>query len=155
MPSGVYSRKLVPLLERIRRRIKISPGGCWLWSGAIAPNGYGSLGIGQRSLSAARKIYAHRLSYELHVGAIPEGLDLDHLCRVRHCVNPSHLEPVTRQENVRRGVGSNVGDYNGKKSHCVNGHAFDKVNTYLRPTGGRSCRACLRARRIRKHVSAD
>ena len=67
--------------------------GCWIWRGRIAPNGYGRLG----------SKYAHRVMYELHVGPIPTGLDVDHLCRVRHCVNPRHLEPVTRSENLRRG----------------------------------------------------
>lgn len=81
------------LYERVDRR----PAGCWLWTGTIAPNGYGYFAIKGRSQQA------HRVAYELLVGPIPDGLDLDHLCRVRACVNPDHLEPVTRSENNRRG----------------------------------------------------
>lgn len=73
------------------------PNGCWLWSGAITSTGYGHLAVNRRW------VRAHRWYYEYYVGAIPEGLQLDHLCGVRHCVNPAHLEPVTQTENVRRG----------------------------------------------------
>lgn len=70
------------------------PAGCWPWLGAIAPSGYGRV----------HSRWAHRLSYEFLVGPIPAGLDIDHLCRNRLCVNPAHLEPVTRLVNVRRGL---------------------------------------------------
>lgn len=70
---------------------------CWLWQKTIARHGYGII------MNKGKRIYAHRLSYETHVGPIPEGLTIDHLCRVRSCVNPKHLEPVTRGENARRG----------------------------------------------------
>jgi hypothetical protein len=73
---------------------------CWLWTGARTHAGYGLLTINYANH------YAHRWSYELHVGPIPPGLDLDHLCRVRHCVNPEHLEPVTRKTNLNRGAGN-------------------------------------------------
>ena len=74
--------------------------GCWLWVAMLGSGGYGRFKVGNKN------VYAHRLSYEHHVGAIPEGLDLDHLCRTRCCVNPTHLEPVTRKENIRRGLGN-------------------------------------------------
>lgn len=71
---------------------------CWNWTGALTTAGYGSL------TKNYQRMYAHRWSYEQHVGPIPEGLALDHLCRNRSCVNPDHLEPVTIGENVRRGM---------------------------------------------------
>ncbi len=67
---------------------------CWLWRGRVAPNGYGTIG----------KEYAHRVSYERARGPIPPGMELDHLCRVRGCVNPNHLEVVTKSENAKRGL---------------------------------------------------
>ena len=71
--------------------------GCWLWQGAINTNGYGNFH------NKGRTVKAHRFAYEICVGEIPKGLTIDHLCRVRHCVNPSHLEPVTMRENFLRG----------------------------------------------------
>lgn len=104
-------------------------GGCWLFTGFVAPNGYGQ---SQRKL-------AHRLSYELYVGPIPEGTEIDHLCRVRHCVNPAHLEAVSHYENNRRGVG--ISANNIRKTHCVNGHEFTPENTRMY-RGWRTCRKC-------------
>lgn len=88
---------------------------------------------------------AHRFAYEDIVGPILEGLTIDHLCRVRHCVNPAHLEPVTHLENVRRGNG---GLNQLAKTHCPKGHPYDEENTYRLPSrpSGRYCRACRRER---------
>lgn len=89
--------------------------------------------------SKSKKLLAHRWSYEFHVGPIPEGLDLDHLCRNRGCVNPDHLEPVTREENIRRAFAT--------VTHCPSGHPYSDENTYVRPgTVHRKCRACARQR---------
>lgn len=82
--------------ERFRALYDVIDTGCWIWRGTPGANGYGRLSIGNRPT------YAHRAAYELHVGPIPAGLTIDHLCRVRMCVNPDHLEPVTRAENTRR-----------------------------------------------------
>src|SRR5689334_7081030 len=71
-------------------------GDCWLWTGAVNDSGYGAIWDGYRL------VYAHRLSWELHGGTIPEGFDLDHLCLTRTCVNPAHLDPTTHGDNVRR-----------------------------------------------------
>lgn len=102
---------------------------CWLWTGHINTSGYGQIRWG------GPKARAHRIAYELEVGPIPEGLELDHLCRVRHCVNPSHLEPVTRRVNVHRGEGG--AGRNSRKTHCPRGHAYDYA------VGGRRyCRTC-------------
>ncbi len=109
---------------------------CWLWRGATNGQGYGVIGVD------GHQRYAHRLSYELFVGPIPDGLELDHLCRTPACVNPAHLEPVTHQENIRRGF-----EARGPLTHCTRGHAFDEVNTYVSPIGFRSCRQCARDKR--------
>lgn len=111
-------------------------GDCWVWLGPTDQNGYGQLTRNGRIKKA------HRYAYEQSIGEIPAGLSLDHLCRVRECVRPSHLEPVTTRENVLRGVGPTA--INAAKDQCVNGHPFDKANTQIRPGGGRRCRACHR-----------
>lgn len=110
---------------------------CWLWRGTIMPNGYGTF-TSERGGSAL----AHRIAYELAKGPVPDGLPLDHLCRVRHCVNPAHLEPVTNQENLRRGDGWT--GQRARQTHCKHGHPFDEANTRIRPNGTRQCRACAR-----------
>lgn len=109
--------------------------GCWKWTGSRNPSGYGLLGVVGAS-GRQTTMGAHRVAYELLVGPIPDGLEIDHLCRVRHCVNPAHLEPVTRQENMRRGSKAN-------QTHCKRGHALAGANMYKRSNGTRACRACL------------
>lgn len=118
-------------------------GPCWLWLGTKNSYGYGRLIINKHERGA------HRFAYERQVGPIPAGLEIDHLCRVRHCVNPTHLEPVTTTVNIRRGIRAN-----SLKTHCKYGHAFDEANTY-RCHGHRYCRACGResARRKRKEAA--
>jgi hypothetical protein len=100
-------------------------------------------------------IPVHVAVYELLVGAVPEGLQLDHLCRVRHCCNPRHLEPVTGKENVRRGI---VSAYQRSiplwMTHCRRGHEFTPENTYVPPSGQRVCRSCLRAAQARWYRKA-
>lgn len=129
-----FGKRQPPLSARIAKKIRLEKNrGCWLWCGATDRLGYGVMRI------AGKLKKAHRISYEIHRGDIPPGLCLDHLCRVRNCVNPEHLEPVTPGENTRRG---DAWKYNGLKTHCKHGHEFNDKNTYFRPTGGRTCRVC-------------
>lgn len=115
-------------------------GECWIWTGDVNPvNGYGQFSVRRRTYRA------HRLAWQLWRGPIPDGLFLDHLCRVRRCVNPAHLEPVTHDENMRRSAWAT-------KTHCIHGHPFDEENTlYRRPNKrGRTCRRCA-AERSRRY----
>src|SRR5687767_12328790 len=118
------------LPDRIAQRIDRTPT-CWLWTGYVAPHGYG------RVRYQGKQYGVHRLMYALLVGPIPEGLQLDHLCRVRHCCRPEHLEPVTGRENVLRGV--TLPAANARKTRCPQGHPLDAV-----AAGDRRCSTCRR-----------
>ena len=108
---------------------------CWLWIGSMTSLGYGQLYHNKTTVSA------HRIAYELCKGSIPKGLTIDHLCRVRHCVNPEHLEAVTGKENTLRGVGPSA--INAKKTHCPQGHPYSGNNLYIHPKRkSRMCRIC-------------
>ncbi len=109
-------------------------GPCWEWTGANTA-GYGVYGRGPQKL-------VHRMSYELHIGPIPAGLQIDHLCRNRCCLNPDHLEVVTGAENLRRSLGPT--GLNAQKTHCKRGHPFDEGNTRIGKDGSRNCRTCVR-----------
>ncbi len=111
-----------------------SLGACWLWLGAKVHNGYGQL---KRS---GKMVRAHRYAYELLIGPIPDGLQLDHLCRIPNCVNPDHLETVTSRENTMRGV--SFAALNARKTHCPQGHPYSGANLHIRPRGTRKCRMC-------------
>ena len=112
---------------------------CWLWTRTKDTGGYGVFCLSK----PYRKVPAHRFAYGLLVGPIPAGLDLDHLCRVRNCVNPAHLEPVTRHENLRRGVGVRT-MVNAARTHCIRGHLLSGDNLYVNLKGERHCRECAR-----------
>lgn len=129
-----------PIEDRFWEKVdKTDDGGCWLWTAYTMPNGYGLFGVRR-----GKMILAHRFAYQVRVGEIPSGLVIDHLCRVRNCVNPTHLEAVTQWENVLRGAGGP----NGRKTHCPNGHEYTEENVYRRPgyPGSRYCRQCRRER---------
>jgi hypothetical protein len=123
---------------KVRDAEDLSPNGmsgCMIWTAQIIPSGYGTF----RMNNPRRQVVAHRVAYELVIGAIPEGLELDHLCRRRCCVNPAHLEAVTHRENVLRGT---AGDQERVKTHCAQGHPFTPENTYVNDKGWRRCRTC-------------
>lgn len=131
-------RNRVPLEERFWRYALPEPNsGCWLWIGSIRPDGYG-----QFSVSAGRARVAHIVAWEMYRGPVPEGLELDHLCRVRSCVNPDHLEPVTHRTNLLRGTGASA--RNVDKTHCPHGHEYTDDNVYFH-RGGRHCRICQKS----------
>ena len=113
---------------------------CWVWLGKPASTGYGQIGFGKRSERKTRN--AHRVVYELLVGDIPEGKQLDHLCRNRMCVNPAHLEPVTQRENLLRG--DTIPAKNSSKTNCIRGHKLTVDNTRdYAGRGGRQCKTCV------------
>lgn len=120
-------------LLRFIEKVDEAENGCWIWTATTSRGGYGMFMLDK--LRAA-----HRVSYMNFVGPIPDGMDLDHLCRVRHCVNPQHLEPVTAWENWNRGT--NPAAVNSRKTHCIRGHEFTPENTITRRNGGRGCKAC-------------
>jgi len=109
---------------------------CWLWTGRLVTGGYGMFAITHDT-----SIMAHRFAYELLIGPVPEGLELDHIwprCQNKNCVRPDHLEPVTRGENAHRRA--------MKQTHCKRGHEFTDENTYRAPSTPtiRRCRACAK-----------
>lgn len=132
-----------PALERFAEKIALRDDGCIEWIGGLNGVGYGQFYKGRTSLNETGKTYAHRWSYEYHVGPIPEGLHLDHLCRNRACCNPEHLEPVTPGENVLRGVGGSA--MNARKTHCPAGHPLSGDNLRVASGNERHCRECERA----------
>lgn len=121
------------ILDRFLSRVEKTES-CWLWKGFIDRNGYGKFG------STSAMSWAHRASYMLLVGPIPKGLTIDHLCKVKNCVNPLHLRVVTIKENILCSDG--VTAKNSVKTHCVNGHELTEENTYIRKEGWRHCRKC-------------
>lgn len=125
--------RAIPLAERCR----VEESGCWSWVGPHKETGYG---LGRRADGSYT--HAHRVVYEWIIGPIPAGLDLDHLCRNRGCVNPWHMEPVTKSVNKRRGRSPQR-----ERTHCPAEHPYDEANTYVDRTGRRHCRQCRIDRR--------
>lgn len=152
-PDG---RKIKPRLEFDINHPRIAPEpncGCWLWRGALHRKGYG---VVVRRGGVGPDIFAHRAFYEAAKGPVPQGLVLDHLCRVITCVNPDHLEAVTQRENIMRGNG--FAATFAKRTHCKCGHPFSGENLFYRRAAVkgklymvRGCRLCERAAGRRKY----
>ena len=139
-------RRRKPVMERFMEKVDVTDS-CWLWTAQLSKDGYGRFGVRVTS-QRYMPTNAHRVAYELFVGPIPEGMHLDHLCGVRNCVRPDHLEPVTPLVNVLRSEPPN-------RTHCPQGHEYTPENT-RRVNGKRHCRACgyadLKRRRAAKRA---
>lgn len=128
------------LVNRFFKKVKFPSdwSGCWNWTAARHPRGYGHFFV------YGKVVNAHRVAWWIFIGDIPEGKELDHLCKNRSCVNPLHLEPVTHAENVARG---DVALFNNSKTHCPQGHEYNEANTnYNKKINRRTCRVCNRDR---------
>ena len=138
-PIGIKSARsriihpiTIPLLAKIESHIKRLPNGCWEWQRRRRGSKYAVMEFDRRPRSV------HRIMYTFAWGDIPEGLELDHICRNQYCVNPFHLEAVTHKKNMERGDFSTL-----IKTHCIRGHPFAGPNIYIRPGNGyRQCYAC-------------
>lgn len=143
------------LFERFWKQVRILPTGCWMWIGRESPGRYGRL-----TLRKNRTMVAHKWAYLQLRGDYDTALQLDHLCRVRRCVNPDHLEAVSARENTARS--SNLCGINMRKTICKRGHALCDGNLYVNRRGTRECRKCKRMlnvgysarRRARKAIHA-
>lgn len=120
-------------VERFWTKVDKADNGCWGWIAYRDPDGYGNFSIEGRTKRS------HRVAYELLISSIPEGMQLDHLCRNRGCVNPDHLEPVTCRENILRGESFQA--RNARKTHCLHGHLFAEYGFSSGDTS-RRCRLC-------------
>lgn len=132
-------------LDRFAAKVEVTDS-CWLWTATRHRKGYG-----QFQFDGSMR-QAHRWLWEQTVGPIPEGLELDHLCRVRHCVNPDHLEPVTHAENVARAASPSAAlrrhwdNWRAERPNCPKGHPYTEENTMTYPYKPRQCRTCNRER---------
>jgi len=120
--------------------------GCWLWAAGLNRDGYGQFA------PAGFTMLAHRWAYTHFVGPIPDGLTIDHLCRVRNCVNPKHMEPVTQRENTLRGETYRAGMVS--RTECPAGHPYNAENTHWYKSRRRVCRICERVRDAARYARA-
>lgn len=134
----------IPLRDRIIAGTIVDENNCWIWQLAVDEDGYGQMMIGAWQTGKVRCARAYRVAYEEFVGDVPEGLELDHLCRVTRCCNPAHLEAVTHRINAQRG---DQGKWQKVKTHCPKGHPYSGDNLVVHESAPnhRRCRACMRA----------
>lgn len=140
--------KTRPLIERLLEKVRHDANGCWTWTGNTHASGYPKIKVD------GRQTQAHRASYVAHVGPIPAGLQLDHLCRNRSCVNPAHLEAVTARENTMRADGPTA--VNARRMCCIHGHPLSGDNLIVRFVSGRrrrDCQICRKANNRKKPAS--
>lgn len=139
-------KKMIPpaLLEQVKekllRKIERRPDGCWIYLGATNDIGYPTW----RPYTTSKTQYVHRCSYEIFHGPIPDGAEVDHICHVRNCVNPDHLQALSHRENLMRSPNQPAAK-NARKTHCIRGHELTPENTYEQPRG----RGCVECRRMR------
>lgn len=136
--------RMKSLAERFWSKVE-KKSGCWSWNGAKT-SGYGYITRGKRGDGLIR---AHRLSYELHFGPIPEGLEVRHKCDNPECTNPNHLELGTHSDNMKDIVKRRRHSAHGK-THCVNGHEYNTANTYFNSRGHRYCKVCKNEKQKQK-----
>jgi hypothetical protein len=140
MNSKAYAR----MMSRVEKTAT-----CWLWTGPLGRGGYAYFTWREPRTekfvpAPVQGVRVHRAVYEHEVGPIPEGMTLDHLCRVRHCVNPDHMEIATHRTNILRG--ETLAAANARKTHCPKGHPYDGDNLMTTKSGGRACKECNRVR---------
>lgn len=123
-------------LERFHHLLAEDPNGCWNWQGKLDAQGYGRF-----TASTGRTLQAHRWSYEHHIGDIPLGFEVDHLCGRPCCVNPLHLQAISADDHLQRTV--------ERRTTCKAGHNYDDANTRIDGNGRRWCRTCDRERQRR------
>lgn len=146
------NRARKPPLERFMSRVEKTDS-CWFWVGHKNSDGYGVFSLAKR-----KAVVAHRWIFSELVEPIKAGNEIDHRCFVRNCVNPEHLEQVSHIENIARSVANgsykhlrNLAEFQSSKTHCKHGHEYNEENTYFDThSGGRRCRACMKAARDRK-----
>lgn len=145
---GRGQRTPTPVVDRFAARIALTDDGCIEWLGATTGAGYAQIKL--TPSEGKRLVYVHRWSYEYHVGPIPTGLEIDHLCHNTLCVNPAHLEAVTPRINFLRSLNPAVA--NAQKTHCIRGHRLAGSNLYDSPEGWRVCRPCTHLRGRKRYL---
>lgn len=155
-PEEVYRRRFLSRIRKVVRVPALGRGACWEWQASLTKGGYGRFVVGGRK--ARRFDYAHIYAYTTFVGPVPDGLELDHLCRNRRCCNPDHLEAVTHQENLARSpihpffnadIRDALRQARPRRTHCKHGHALTADN---RGNNGR-CKECNRLHAKRHYDS--
>ena len=137
-------------VEKLKSKVRVDINGCWIWIGCRNADGYGTVRVGSIQDGSRRMMLAHRWTYNIYSGEIPEGQELDHLCRQRNCVNPLHLQVITHKENMQRGNRYLYGSPRREITHCPHGHLYNKINTWIAPNGWRRCKICRQDANRRK-----